>query len=66
MFPSHTTFDKPEKSVQETSGSFQTFVPERVPNTDTIEKKERPPISDRSAKRGENILPDHPKSVPSL
>jgi soluble lytic murein transglycosylase-like protein len=50
-------FDKPEKSVQETSGSSQTFVPERVPNTDTIEKKERPPISDRSAKEERTFFP---------
>ena len=48
---------KPGKSVQETSISSQTFVPETVPNTETSEKKKSPPISDHSAKGERTFFP---------
>jgi len=50
-------FDKPEKSVQEAPRSSQAFVPETVPDTDSNDKKESPPFSDRSVKGERSFLP---------
>ncbi len=50
-------FGKPEKTVQEVSGSSQTFVPEMVPDTDSSEKKESPLVSDLSVKRERSFFP---------
>ena len=50
-------FGKPEKSVQEASGSSQAFIPETVPDTNSSEKRESPPFSDRSVKGERLFLP---------
>ena len=55
--PLSCPFGKPEKTVQEVSGSSQTFVPEMVPDTDSSEKKESPPVSDLSVKGERSFFP---------
>jgi soluble lytic murein transglycosylase-like protein len=55
--PVSLQYSKPEKSFQDETTNHEALVPETAPDLDAVEKKKRPPFSDRSIKGARSFHP---------